>query len=117
MTICRRHPAFGWLALQGHDTQKTLNTLLNHRDKALQVDPTHSGMPQSFIDWCWEEQLPSLLRVPFYRQQIEQHVQDLKDKSDRLAEQVYRQAGSLIAEQSNVDSERHQLAEMLQGEP
>ena len=116
MTICRRHPAFGWLSLQGADTQKTLQTLVNHRDKALALEPNHSGMPQSFIDWCWTEQLPSLMKVPFYRKQIEQHVQDLQDKSDRLADQVYRQAGSLIDEQSEVDSVRHQLAEMLQGE-
>ena len=113
MTICRRHPAFGWLSLQGADTQKTLNTLLNHRDKALKVDPTHSGMPQSFIDWCWAEQLPSLMTVPFYRKQMEQHVQDLEDKSDRLTDQVYRQAGSLIDEQSEVDSQCSRLASLL----
>ena len=51
------------------------------------------------------------------RKHIDHNLQDLNDKSDRLAEQVYRQAGYLIAEQSNVDSERHQLAEMLQGKP
>ena len=56
------------------------------------------------------------MTVPFYRKQIEQHMQDLKDKSDRLAEQVYQLSGSLIDEQSEVDSVRHQLAEMLQGE-
>ena len=117
MTICRRHPAFGWLALQGSDSQKTLQTLLNHRDQAVAVNPNHSGMPQSFIDWCWEVQLPSMLQVPFYRKQIEQHVQDLNLKSDRLADQVYRQAGSLIAEQSDVDSERSQLASLLEENP
>lgn len=117
MSICRRHPALGWLQLQGVDQMKTMDKLLLHRDKALESDPTHSGMPPSFIEWTWTEQLPSLIKVPFYRNQVELHVQELTEKSDLLADQLYRQAGSLIAEQSEVDTTRHQLAELLEAEP
>ena len=48
---------------------------------------------------------------------LERRVLGLNLKSDRLADQVYRQAGSLIAEQSDVDSERSQLASLLEGQP
>ena len=45
---------------------------------------------------------------------LERRVLGLNFKTDLYL--LYRQAGSLIAEQSDVDSEWHQLAELLQGE-
>ncbi len=38
-----------------------MDRLLTERDAALEVDPTFSGMPQSFIDWTWQTWLPSHL--------------------------------------------------------
>lgn len=46
---------------------------------------------------------------------LERRVLGLNFKTDLYL--LYRQAGSLIAEQSDVDSERSQLASLLEGQP
>ena len=116
MTICRRHPALGWLSLERPDTQKTHEILREHCQRAEALDRNHSGLPQSFIDWCWAEQLPSFMKVPFYRKQIEKHLQDLQEKSMRIHADIQRHVGGLIAEQSEVDAVRHQLAAIFEEE-
>lgn len=115
MTICRRHPALGWLALQGNDTKRTLEKLIAFRDEALSADAQHSGMPPGFVDWSLTVQLPSMLHVPFYRKQVEARIEQLRQKSERISDDINRLVGSMIEEQGEADAERHQLAEMLQG--
>ena len=52
--LARPHPCLGWLHVSPNDTRKVMDRLLRDRDAALALDPTFSGMPQSFIDWTWQ---------------------------------------------------------------
>ena len=51
--LARPHRCLGWLYISPTDTRQCVNRLLRDRDAALEVDPTFSGMPQSFIDLTW----------------------------------------------------------------
>ncbi len=57
--LSRPHPCLGWLYISPADTRHCMDRLLRDRDAALEVDPTFSGMPQSFIDWTWHTWLQS----------------------------------------------------------
>lgn len=114
MTICRRHPALGWLALQGSDTQKTLSKLLYFRDMAEANDSQHSGMPPGFLEWSLTEQLPALVRQPFYRNQLQERIQVLQKKSESISSSIQQIVGGLIEQQSETDSEIHQLSAILE---
>ena len=51
--LVRPHPIWGdWLHVQAGDMQRLMDRLLNDRDKALEVDPAHSGTPLAFVQYC-----------------------------------------------------------------
>ena len=109
--LSRSHPLIGWLKLQGRDYQRTLDKLLECRDRA--DDPEHSGPTQEFIDWVWQEQLPRLANDPFYMKQIAAEVDWKQQKIALLEQQIRAMAGSLQKEASCVATEREKLKELL----
>ena len=47
------HPVFGdWCYCQPGDSQRLLDRQLSYRDAALKEDPSFSGMPPEFEQWC-----------------------------------------------------------------
>ena len=70
--LARPHPIWGdWLHVQAGDMQRLMDRLLNFRDKALEVDPEHTGTPADFVQYCRISWLPANLSRPFYRAQAE----------------------------------------------
>ena len=80
--LSRPHPVFGdWCYCQPGDSQRLLDRQLSYRDAALKEDPSFSGMPPEFEQWCKTSWLPSNLGRDFYRKQAETHIQGLASKS------------------------------------
>ena len=70
------HPVFGdWCYCQPGDSQRLLDRQLSYRDAALKEDPSFSGMPPEFEQWCKTSWLPSNLGRDYYRKQAETHIQ------------------------------------------
>ena len=68
--LARPHPVFGdWCYCQPGDSQRLLDRQLSYRDKALAEDPTFSGMPPEFEQWCKTSWLPANLGRDYYRKQ------------------------------------------------
>ena len=59
-------------------------------------------------------QFPELCRNSNYRKQIEDRCCQLQAKSDRLSGEINAMVGSLLSEQSAVDTEREQLQVLLE---
>ena len=98
MRVARKHPALGWLCLEGNDYSRSMDKLLVERDKALLNDPNASGMPKSFIDFVWAEQMPELAKRPYYRNQIESHVVSLAATCNRIDREIKTIAKGSIEE-------------------
>jgi hypothetical protein len=97
--IAKQHPSANWLRVGDHIYRQALE-----RNIALgEPDQVH----------FWGTELPALLQHPQYRQQAEERVAELLQKSDAIQEQVQRQVGSLLEEQGMADLERHRLSELL----
>lgn len=109
--LCRSHPLVGWLKLQGRDYQRTLDKLIECRDR--DDNPEHSGPAPAFIDWVWTEQLPRLASDPFYRSQINDEIDRKGDRVLLLEQQITRQAGSLQEEARCIAIERLKLLELF----
>lgn len=92
--IARAHPTEGWLRLTGNDYRITMDRLLLERDRL--NDPNHVGPAPAFMAWVVDEQLPALARQPYYRQQIEAHLEGLQQQADAamLAGDGYQRAMS-----------------------
>lgn len=92
--IARAHPTEGWLRLTGNDYRITMDRLLLERDRL--NDPNHVGPAPAFMAWVVDEQIPALARVPYYRQQIEAHLEGLQQQADAamLAGDGYQRAMS-----------------------
>ena len=92
--LSRPHPCLGWLYISPTDTRQCLDRLLRDRDAALEVDPTFSGMPQSFIDWTWQTWLPSHLHR--YEKQVQEHLSYLNRKIAELNGDLEKAAGGIL---------------------
>ena len=95
--LARTHPVFGdWCYCQPRDSQCLLDRQLSYRDKALAKDPTFSGMPPEFVQWCKTSWLPANLGRDYYRRQAETHIQDLVDKISRLQREIKERSCGLL---------------------
>ena len=68
--LARPHPVLGWLHCQPKDSRRLLDRQLALRDKALEADPSFSGMPPSFVEETWVNWLPKAVAKAFYRDQL-----------------------------------------------
>ena len=109
--LARPHPALGWLHSSPADTRRVMDRLLAERDAALEVDPSFSGMPQSFIDWTWHTWLPSHLHR--YEQQVEAHLAYLDSKIGTLNSELERRAGGVLDDRDAAAELRDRLQHQL----
>ena len=114
MRVARCHPLLGWLRLDAPTYSKTLDQSLFERDRALEIDRNHTGHAESFIDWVWTTQLPSLVRKDSYRKQINEHCSDLERRSELISHEINSKVGSLLQQQSEIDIERQKLLALLE---
>ena len=97
--INRMHPSANWLRVPDHLYRQAL-------ERNIEL-----GRPDEVH--FWGSELPALLQNPYYRQQAQERVAELQQKSAAIQAQVQRQVGSLLEEQGMADLERHRLAELL----
>ena len=109
--LARPHPCLGWLHISPNDTRKVMDRLLRDRDAALEVDPTFSGMPQSFIDWTWQTWLPSHLYR--HEQQVEAHLLYLDSKIGTLNSELEKRAGGVLDDRDAAAELRDRLQNQL----
>jgi len=112
--LARPHPIWGdWLHVQAGDMQRLMDRLLNFRDKALEVDPQHTGTPAAFVQYCRISWLPANLGSPFYRAQAETHLDTLARRIENLNRDIEKTAGSLLDQRDAAVAEREWLAHEL----
>ena len=85
--------------------------LLQERDAALEADPSHSGMPQAFIDWTWQTWLPANLHR--YKKQIAEHIAYLDLKIDELNKELEHIAGGVLDDRDAAADLRDRLKREL----
>ena len=115
--LARPHPIWGhWLHVAAGDMQRLMDRLLDYRDKALEVDPEHSGTPSAFVRYCRTSWLPANLSRPFYKAQAEAHLDTLARRIENLNQDIERQSGSLLDQRDAAVAERewlmHELAQL-----
>ena len=105
--LSRPHPVFGdWCYCQPGDSQRLLDRQLSYRDAALKEDPSFSGMPPEFEQWCKTSWLPSNLGRDYYRKQAETHIQGLATKISRLQKEIEDRAGNLLDQRDELIQQR-----------
>ena len=105
--LSRPHPVFGdWCYCQPGDSQRLLDRQLSYRDAALKEDPSFSGMPPEFEQWCKTSWLPANLGRDFYRKQAETDIESLALKISNLQRQIEDRAGNLLDERDRMIQQR-----------
>ena len=77
--------------------------------------PNASGLPSGARDWFWLRQLPALINDPKIREQCQHRLGELAGKHTAIDHQLRVQAGSLIDEQAELQSEMALLEQVLTG--
>ena len=112
--LARPHPLWGHIFhVQAGDMQRLTTRLLDFRDKALEVDPHHTGMPEDFKTYCRISWLPAHIGKPFYRAQAETYVETLARRIDGLNKDIEKTAGSLLDQRDAAVAEREWLMNEL----
>lgn len=109
--LAKSHPLVGWLAMTREDYRRAFDRLLLERD--LLDDPEHVGPAPGFIDWCWIKELPALASAPFYRNQLEQRMEHLDERTEILERRIRDLAGGVQLELKMVADEKVKLAKVL----
>jgi len=113
--LSRPHPVFGdWCYCQPGDSQRLLDRQLSYRDKALADDPTFSGMPPEFEQWCKTSWLPANLGRDYYRKQAETHVAALAQRIANMQRAIEEKAGGLLDERDRLIQQRLWLQNELE---
>lgn len=114
--LARPHAYWGWMSVQPEDSRGLMEKLLRCRDAAVAADPSHSGQPETFQQWCQKQWLPKAVKRPFYRNQVEARLKELDPKIDRLADEAERLAASITAERLRLMAERNLLRSVIEVE-
>ena len=109
--LARPHPALGWLHISPADTRRVMDRLLRDRDAAVEADPTHTGMPQAFIDWTWQSWLPGNMHR--YQAQVEEHIRYLDLKIGNLNSSLEQIAGGVLDDRDAAADLRDRLQREL----
>ena len=113
MRIGRIHPIAAWLRCDGNLYNQTMNQVLRMRDEDIERGDMHSGLPSGAEEWFLNEQLPQLLKNPSYKHQLEDHIADLKERSERMNEDLKKVVQSDLEAQEKMDDQARVFSEML----
>ncbi len=113
MRVSKAHPVAGWLRVEGRIYSATLDRILSDRDQQMLDDPSCSGLPPASRDWFWSTQLPALVSDPKIRDQVLSRLAELAASRQGIEDQIRLQAGSLIEQQAEIDTERALLEQVL----
>ena len=109
--LARPHPCLGWLHISPADTRRVMDRLLRDRDAAVEADPTHTGLPQSFIDWTWQSWLPGNMHR--YQAQVEEHIRYLDLKIGNLNSSLEQIAAGVLDDRDAAADLRDRLQREL----
>ena len=109
--LAKSHPLVGWLAMTREDYRHTFDRLIQERNRL--NDPEHVGPAPAFIDWCWSKELPALASSMFYRNQLEQRLEHLDERTEILERRIRDLAGGVQLELKMVADEKVKLAKVL----
>jgi len=110
----KAHPVAGWLRVEARIYSATLDRILSDRDKQMLDDPSCSGLPPASRDWFWSQELPRLVSDPKIRDQVLERQAALAASRIAIEDQIRLQAGVLIAERAEIDTEMALLQQVLQ---
>ena len=96
MRVGRQHPIANWLRCDANLYNSAMDQVLRLRDEDLKNGDHSSGLPSGAEKWFMEEQLPKLLHQPLYRKQLEEHIAELKEQSDKMNEDLQKYVQSEI---------------------
>lgn len=113
MRVSKAHPVAGWLRVDAGTYSRSLDQVLRHRDEQMLEDPSASGLPPASRDWFWSTQLPALVSDPKIREQVHSRLAELAASRQGIEDQIRLQAGSLIEQQAEIDTERALLEQVL----
>lgn len=112
--LARSHPLApfgGYLFLEAAEWRRTLERQIIERDRL--NDPNHVGPAPAFADWVLREQLPVLVRRPWYRRQFEQQLERLQRKLASLNGDIAAGHLHLQPQADSTAAEIKQLEELL----
>jgi len=109
----KAHPVAGWLRVEGRIYSATLDRILRDRDQQMLDDPSCSGLPPASRDWFWSQELPRLVSDPKIRDQVLERQAALAASRIAIEDQIRLQAGVLIAERAEIDTEMALLEQVL----
>ena len=112
--LARPHPLLGWPYCQPEHNRRLLDRRLTLRDKALEADPSFSGMPPSFVDETWVNWLPKAFAQPFYIDQLTTHVAELEGQISNLSREIELQTGGLFDQRDAAVDLRQRLKLLLE---
>ena len=113
MRVAKCHPQLGWLRLQARDYSRSLDHLLNFRDR--DPDQNRTGPSPEYINWMWSVELPELMQRPEVRVFAQERIAELKAKSAELRKAIQRQVGSMEAEAEAAEQEAARINAVMQG--
>jgi hypothetical protein len=107
------HPVANWLRCDAGTYSRSLDQVLRHRDEQMAADPNCSGLPPASREWFWSTQLPALVNDPGIRDQVHSRLCELSAMRQGIEDQLRQQAGTLIEQQAEIDSELQLLQQVL----
>jgi hypothetical protein len=113
MRVSKAHPVAGWLRVDAGTYSRSLDQVLRHRDEQMGTDPSCSGLPPASRDWFWSTQLPALVNDPGIRDQVLARAAELSASRQAIDDQLRQQAGALIEQQAEIDTELQLLQQVL----
>ena len=109
----KKHPFFGDLWLNSPDWLNTFQKLQHCRDMEFIRDRNSSGMPQSFIDWCWEYDLPALLKKDQYKKQVEDLLNQLELRINNIDRELVAIEKSMLLDKGILEEKRTMFKKAL----
>ena len=98
----------------GNQQRQEQDRQLTLRDKALEADPSFSGMPPSFVEETWVNWLPKAVAQSFYRHQLTAHVAELERQITNLSREIELQSGGLLDQRDAAVDLRQRLKHLLE---
>jgi len=96
------------------DSRRLLDWQLTQRDKALEADPSFSGMPPSLVEETWVSCVPKAVAKPFYRDQLNTHAAELERQISNLSREIELQSGGLLDQRDAAVDLRQRLKHLLE---
>ena len=112
MRVAKCHPQLGWLRLQARDYSRSLDHLLNFRDR--DPDQNRTGPSPEYINWMWSVELPELMQRPEVRVFAQERIAELRAKSAEIRQTIQRQVGSMEADAEAAEAEAARLTAALE---